>query len=218
MWEIIEKNGGEHFIKELQHIKDWMLKDGKFQHAAYHLETLRLNLDGAKAHADTIANQCIRAENSLTEILTSVSFLVKYPLVTIHDIDVQKYRHNQAARFEHLVIHLKNILGGYFERKLPRDEYMDNRSIILYNENKDEYLSLTPFIIDKNAFEKKEGELTDPYFYNNVVFANGDKVYVFLNLKTPSGGQEAELIISKDQPRLKIVHEQIEAFQKLLNL
>ncbi len=214
IWKIINLNGGNYFISELSKINEWIEKQGTFQEATFFLEALRLNIEKGQINPQEIVEYCIRAEESLTEILCKLCFLAKYSIVTIQSIDVLKYRHAQEASFEHVIVILRNLLGGYHERKLKRPKFMDNRSIVLYNHSTKEFLSLTPFIINKNAFEKSEGVLVDLYFYE---YLNPDReTYVFQNVQKPTG-YDSKLYIQKNTPGLGIIFEQMEALQSLLN-
>ncbi|HMR44167.1 MAG TPA: hypothetical protein PKC40_10050, partial [Saprospiraceae bacterium] len=90
-------------------------------------------------------------------ILKEFAFLVKYKLMTIKNIEIVKIRH-QNPRFRHNQVLLNRALTvagtGIAEVGVEFDNFADNQSV-LFLKTKDnqieDYLSLSPFLLDENA-------------------------------------------------------------------
>ena len=114
-----------------------LYREGSFQNASFFLEILRVNLFKETIDSEEVLELCVRAEESLANILSSMGFLAKYALVAIQNIDVLKYRHSPKALFKHLAVILRDLLGGLEVTPLEFEErFMDNRSIVLFRRRK----------------------------------------------------------------------------------
>ena len=88
---------------------------------------------------------------------------------------------------------------------------MDNQSVLLFNETNKTYLNLSPFIIDANAFEAKEGVATI-YFVSH--FEPGENAYCFKWIYDPE--ETEEWIQARENTKYDIVKKQFDAFKQLL--
>jgi hypothetical protein len=125
------------------------------------LESKIKNQDHYQAYflnpADALAF-CLETENSLGVVLLVFGFWVKYSLTSIKDIGVLKDRHKEPPSFLHQLVALDYGTGnnrGNDKQYLNRTP-LDTASVILhqYNDWKSGGLSLSPFVIDKNALDK----------------------------------------------------------------
>jgi hypothetical protein len=102
---------------------------------------------------EEIEKRCVEYEEKLTEILIAISFYVKYRLVSIRDIHVDKNRMNSEASFHHVSDLLNSSDSDFKSKELISDTYTDSRSVLLLKNLKsiNEYLNLSPLIIDTNS-------------------------------------------------------------------
>lgn len=174
-----------YFIDELHKIKFAQDRSPDFFKAYAFLNKLLQELEDSGIQPDQIEPLCLETEQNLGLVLKELSFLVKYKLATIKNIEIIKKRH-EKARFRHNQIMLNRALTvastGIAEIGVEFDNFTDNKCVLFLKTRDNEvldYLNLTPFIIDENAlnndyssklylFNHQEG---DNYFYkflNNV--------------------------------------------------
>jgi len=98
---------------------------------------------------EEIEKKCVELNGRLTEILKSVTFIVKYRLVTIREIKVRKLKY-QNARFEHVIDILNSSDSDFRATELTNEVYTDSNSVLFMKDirNPTEFLNLSPFIID----------------------------------------------------------------------
>lgn len=167
----LRESGIEPFVEELRGLGDMLEKGGELYDACLFLESLREQLVHGQASikGQEAVRLCADAEYALAELLCRLAFLVKYQMVTVRDIIVFNPRHLNTRYFHKigkLNAHTDDLL--YFFRKPKQyDTILESDSVLLLKnpENIHDYLSLTPFFIDRNAFRDKSAELTDLYTY-----------------------------------------------------
>ncbi|MEZ5043468.1 MAG: CHAT domain-containing protein [Saprospiraceae bacterium] len=209
--EIIQLNKGQYFMEELQQLKKMFYEEGSFQNAMFFQEVLRAKLNVQSVSPDEVTELCIRAEESLAEILSRMGFITRYALVAIQDINVLKFRHNLKARFQHVAVVLRDLLGGLETTELELGKFMDNRSIVLLNEENMKYLNLSPFIIDANAFEKNT-DISKIYFVSH--YDKTADSYCFKYIYKP---EDEESFIHVSAEKYPIVKIQFDALKQLLD-
>lgn len=203
-----------YFVPELEALKELPYQNEGFMAANFFLKTLQQRIyRGAIVEQET-GTLCQRAEESLAEVLKHLGFLAEYTLASISNIDIEKYRHLRVPTFRHNIVRLIDLLGGLDQTNLVLKRFTDNRSILLIKESGSEAslreLNLSPFIIDKNAFEEdaEEVEVTNIYFFSHY---NREKdAYYFYRVYNP---EESPLLISS--LHFPVVKEQLDAFVQL---
>lgn len=155
--EIFDRSQVSYFIEEFSRLKIHSDHNPGLHEAHRFMSNLREELPANKIPADQLEEQCLLAEEHLGVLLKEVAFLVKHKLVTIKNIEIVKSRH-ELARFRHRQITLNRALTvastGVAEVGVDFDNYADNKSVIFLKADQHEindYLNLTPFIIDENA-------------------------------------------------------------------
>ncbi len=209
--EIIKVNEGRFFIEALEDFQEVLYQEGELQNAGFFLEVLKVKLHKESVAPADIPDLCRRAEESLADLLAGMGFLAQYALVSVQSIDVLKYRHLPDAKFNHIAVELRDLLGGLEVTDIEMQRFMDNQSVLLLNEMNDTYLNISPFIIDANAFEAKEGVATI-YFVSH--FEQSDDSYCFKWIYDPEA--EEEWIQVGAQTKYDIVKKQFDAFKQLL--
>ena len=99
---------------------------------------------------EEIQIRCYEYQERLTEILSDLAFLIKYPLVTVTDIKVLKTK-RRTAKFSHEMKILNSASSDFTGKEKDYDKFSDNHSVILLKTLKtapDSYLNLSPLIID----------------------------------------------------------------------
>lgn len=101
---------------------------------------------------EDIEKRCVEYEDKLAFILEKLSFLVKYKLVSVREIKVVKPK-NKEASFMHSVDILNSSDSGFKIQEIDENIYTETQSVLLMKSIKsiDEYLNLSPLIIDTNC-------------------------------------------------------------------
>lgn len=207
------------FIKELDQLKDSYQQGSAFFMACHYLAALKRRLNSDELAPHEIPEACRQGEASLAAIFKELGFLANYTLAAVRMIDVVKFRHNPTATFRHSLVRLVKLMGGLEEKSEDLDEYMDNRSVLLLrkpgkkNETPDpsekKYLNLSPFVIDENAFDEKNSDVSKVYFFH--YFDKALDKYVFRHAYKPD---DMPLIVSNE--KYNLVKMQFEAFRELM--
>jgi hypothetical protein len=101
---------------------------------------------------EDIERRCVEYEEKLTFILERISFICKYKLVSVREIKVIHPK-NQDARFNHIIDVLSSSDSGFKAQELEEAKYAESNSVLLMKTLKtfDEYLNLSPLVIDTNS-------------------------------------------------------------------
>ena len=107
----------------------------------------QINLDERE-----IEKRCVEYEEKLTMILERIAFFAKYRLVSVRDIKVIKPRIH-AARFHHIIDLLNSSDSDFKGKEIDEAKFSDSQSVLLMKSIKsfDDYLNLSPLIIDTNS-------------------------------------------------------------------
>lgn len=184
MEEILSHPGASLFVEEMTALKDSLAEGDELAEAYLFLEAKKEQLvEGRGDLLQTeIGEVCLEAEYALSVILSRFAFLIRYPMVTIREIQLQKPRHHEPE-YQHFLGKLhaymeSSIVVSSTPRTYPR--YLDNRSVILLRDLDDPqpFLNLTPFLIDRNAF----GETRD----------NAGSLFSFAYAAVPPDGEQEE--------------------------
>ena len=98
---------------------------------------------------EEIQKRCVEYEDKLMQVLSSIAFIIKYKLVTIREIKVQKMKH-QGAKFSHVMDLLNSSDSDFKATELLHDQFSDSHSVLLMKDTKTptEFLNLSPLVID----------------------------------------------------------------------
>jgi hypothetical protein len=159
------------FIEELADLQEALSEKKEFYNAYMYLESLRSRLlspDSANLAAE-VPQLCADAEYCLSIVIGKIAFLINYQMLTIRDILIQKMPHDEPT-FNHIMGNLKaqdNDFLSLFKEPKSYDIYVDSRAVILVRDLRDvsNYLNLSPFIVDKNAFGDARATSTDLFMY-----------------------------------------------------
>ncbi len=129
---------------------------------------------------DALEELCNQVEFCLSTLLKKLAFLAKYQLVTVKDIGIYSPK-RETPSFAHYLGYLNApdaALLSQSHRSLKK--YTNSHSVLLVKSgDMQEFLNLSPFIVDKNAFEK-ESE-SPPNIYVLAWEQGGGFTYTFVN-------------------------------------
>jgi hypothetical protein len=101
---------------------------------------------------EEIEKRCVEYEEKLSLILEKLAFICKYKLVSVREIKVIHPK-NQEAKFNHLIDVLNSSDSGFKAQELEETRFAESSSVLLMKSLKtfDEYLNLSPLVIDTNS-------------------------------------------------------------------
>jgi hypothetical protein len=107
----------------------------------------QINLDERE-----IEMRCVEYEEKLTMILERIAFFANYRLVSVRDIKVIKPRIHEA-KFHHVIDLLNSSDSDFKGQEIDETTFSDSHSVLLMKSIKsfDDYLNLSPLIIDTNS-------------------------------------------------------------------
>jgi predicted XRE-type DNA-binding protein len=99
---------------------------------------------------EEIEVRCNEYLDELASLLTSIAFLIKYPLITITEIELIKPK-NEEVHYMHNMLILNSASSSFIGKNELHHEYVDTHSVILVKSLKNlthDFLNLSPLIID----------------------------------------------------------------------
>ncbi len=207
--KVFDQNEISYFVAELADLSNLFEQDNQFAQSLATLNGLRLIVNQNTAlNADQLVYHCEHGEESLTYLYSKLGFMARYRLATIKSIEVQKYRHKREPGYDHSAVVLHNLLGGFAVTHVKINRPLDNLSVLLLNEENWEYLNLSPFVLDENAFFDKTdvGKILFYEYYDKAA-----DVWSFRSVKSPN---DPPLQVSKQ--KYPLVKEQFDAFAQLV--
>ncbi len=138
-WFLTEMN--EQFDKKLFAALDfWVPERNEIGH-------YQINLDDRE-----IEKRCVEYVEKLSMILQRIAFFAKYRLVSVRDIKVIKPRIHEA-KFHHIIDLLNSSDSDFRGQEIDEATFSDSQSVLLMKSIKsfDDYLNLSPLIIDTNS-------------------------------------------------------------------
>ena len=210
-----------YFVQELGALADWFQEKAEFAAACDYLFFVRRQVNAGLIGNTDIPEMCRRAEHSLSVFLADLGFLAKYTLASVKDIDIRKYRHQKQATYNHALVKLMRVMGKLEVNQYVLDKFLDNRAVMLvkdegmrFDKNTRQFrgqelsfLSLSPFVIDENAFIENT-DISKLYFFEYLDAANGR--YYFKYVKKPD---EDTLLEVKAASKFDAVKEQFDVFR-----
>jgi hypothetical protein len=113
---------------------------------------------------------CYETEKQLGIFLQHLCFLCLYSLASVRNIFVHKARYLERPRFKHKVVELTFRIGiSAQERKRELEDFLEDSSVLLKREEirstRVDFLNLSPFVLDENAFNLKAGNNQSKIFF-----------------------------------------------------
>lgn len=228
-----DNNGVTYFVEELERLRDFSKEGQQFASACSFLAFIRKQTRTENIAEQEIFDACIEAEINLCYFFEKLGFLHRYTLTSIQQIDILKYRHDKAARFNHQVIKLMDVetMQHHF---YVMPVFLDNNGVVLIKQGlqKDEkkkkhftaesldFLNLSPFVVDPNAFKRntESSKLARSYLCFFQQYRKSERAYFYKNVKLLEEDifkvyEEGD---EKDQEKSEAVRLQFDAFRKLI--
>ncbi len=144
---------------------------------------------------EEIEKRCTEYEEKLTDILKHIAFLAKYKLVSVRNIRVVKNRMHDAE-FHHVIDLLNSSDSDFKAKEINEGKFVESNAILIMRSIKsiDEYMNLSPFVIDthseildtKEKFDIKKDIFLYTKFRNDQIMYVGTEVTEKVNLKSLS--------------------------------
>ncbi|MBK7871614.1 MAG: hypothetical protein IPJ74_13545 [Saprospiraceae bacterium] len=209
--DIFDQNKIPYFIQELSEVSKVFNEQSDFYNACFFMETLKRRFaQRVQIEQQEAAQLCVVAEEKLALILKQASFMALYKMSSIKDIDVLKYRHSNKITYRHQVVELVQRLGGLGDKEKKKEYLLDRSSVVMYRQDREnEFLNLSPFVIDENAFVKS-ATVSNLFFFER--YEKAADVYCFKQIHKPD---KMKLMIG-NQENFAIIKEQFGALADLL--
>jgi len=187
------------FVEEQLILKDMLLPGYAFAEACNFL--LKLHKDSIGQQIKTnLSRLGRRAEQHLCNFFKELGFLHRYVLTSITQIDIMKYRHLPItmAQYKHKVIKLMRPENSKYEDvQYFMPTFLDNWTVVLIKNKKErirnaslkeidieglDFLNLSPFMIDRLAYEENR-DISSLMFFNH--YWDLDDIYEFIDASFP---------------------------------
>ena len=181
LYRILHAHQVDLFLDELVPLFEDLGQEGEAYQVIRFLEQVKNNLLGNHAvPEEDLEALCNEVEFCLASLLKQLAFLAKYRLVTVKDIAIFNPKREKPA-FAHFLGYLNASDEGLLtQRNKSLPQYVNSHSVLLVKtRDMDEFLNLSPFVIDKNAFEK-EGD-SPPNIYMLSCRKGDQYSYTFVN-------------------------------------
>jgi hypothetical protein len=207
---VLADNSIECFVAELSSLTEKYAENAEFRESIAYLEQARTKI--AEKTIDTTAakEMCVIAEQKLAEFFKHLGFLSNYTLASVKSIDVLNYRHFKTPKFKHHLVKLELRLGGLAENQEIVDQLLDCNSVLIMRlGDQKQFLNLSPFVIDENAFDAK-ASIAKLYFFDR--YDKTANTYAFRHVYKPT---DAPLLVQQ-QKHFQILKAQFDAFSQSL--
>ena len=195
------EDGYAPFIEEQEMLRDLFELDEDYREACNYLSTIRYrtinnSIDPARELATSY-----KTEDQLCIFVKPLGFIHRYHLTSIQNIDIMKFRHIDkfSAEYKHRIIRCMQALGKDEYNYYYSKSFLDNWGVLLlkadmklidrkrkrYEITVRDYLNLSPFVIDKNSFDKKATLSYIMFFRGFENDGTGDYNIWFQQVKNP---------------------------------
>lgn len=175
--ELISREQQRPFADEFESILTALQTENDFYQSYLYLQAKReLYFSGGFSRFEpAIKSVCLETEFHLSVFLKYLAFLIKYQMVSCRKVNISNVRHI-TTEYEHFISKLHANQDGINISKDPlmfKETILDSRSVLLLKDaiGTRQFLNLSPFIIDKNAFFDRNA-------YGNIK-DNSTNVYVY---------------------------------------
>jgi len=211
---ILEENGIPAYVREFAEMH--LEQNTDFQNAVMALELKKERLAGQHSFSEAeLVEECIVAEEKLTEVLQHLSFLAGYSLVSVRNIDVLRNRQIRTPNYLHRLVRLvQHFSEDPTEEMELLENFLDNASVLMMKKSagadKTRFLNLTPFVIDENAYVEKAEDHKLLYFQR---YEPQRPAYFFKHIYKP----EDPFLIAEEETHLEQLLYQFDVFWQLLS-
>ncbi len=205
---VFDQNEIQYFVQELADLRNLIQYDELFAESLQFLNGMRLQVRQYAPDPSALAYLSQRGEECLAYLYSKLGFMARYRLATIQGIEVEKYRHRREPGFVHATAMLHDLQGGFALTPIRLTKPLDNRSILLVNEETWDYLNLSPFVIDENAFHPRT-DVCKLFFFSHYLKAADICCYKYVN-------KPDDPLLEVSASQLSLVKDQMDAFTELI--
>lgn len=230
VYDFFETHSIPVFVQEMEELIDQYQLNSPFYNACQAVELIKGRVDNRSIReslSDQVTANCLTAEQNVTIILQHLSFLSNYLLLSVRNIDVLRNRQHIATKYLHKIVRLEiNMYNQGADPTLSLanlEEYLHNYSVLIHPKGGDvkykDFLNLTPFIFDENAFIPKsptrKGSLKLYYF--DKIDGNKDAIQYKLafNFNDPGIRVGKKALDRQKMPLMQLI-KQFDAFSRIL--
>ena len=162
---------------------------------------------------EDIEKRCVEYEDKLTSILQKIAFITKYKLISVREIKVIKTK-NHDPSFHHVIDILNSSDSDFKGKELDESKFTESQSVLLMKSIKsiDEYLNLSPLIIDTNSevldhkdkFDIKKDIFMYTKYRSGHIMYIGTEVTEKCDLRTLSN---YDILVSQYEEMVKVITE-----------
>lgn len=150
-----KKAGYAYVASEVENLVDSAESWQAVRTSASYFENLKLRIDRNEIDAMEALRISFTAEKQLAHFLRPLSFLAHYSLSSVKDIFFLKYPLRPTPIYRHIAVPLTVDVVDLEEDPSQLSRPWETASVLLLaKENPDQFLNLSPFIIDQNAYDK----------------------------------------------------------------
>ncbi len=219
----------KNFLDEQEIFKDLFLFDDHFMEACNYLVNLRVRTMKGEIDEARIITTSLEAEKQLCVFVKSLGFIHRYQLTSVQNIDILKFRHTSKVntKYKHRIIRCMQAIGKDEWNYYYMTTFLDNWGVILlkcevkvidgrrkqFEVNVKDFLNLSPFVIDRNAFIDR-ADLAYIMFFKG----ENDKALSFKRVKNPLSLRDAIEIkkVQKEEDRFDAIRIQFNAFKEFI--
>ncbi len=153
---LAQRNGIQLYLETLNTYTEGWTGKTELAKVQAHFQLMKTALEG-DIPSHLIESYCIVSEQQLALVLTEWSFLIHYKMAVIKNIEVQQLKNMPPTTFKHVMVDLDNNYSdvGNKDRHHALDKPTDMESVLLYQEQLNDSLNLSPFILDENALTRE---------------------------------------------------------------
>ncbi|WP_154657175.1 caspase family protein [Hugenholtzia roseola] len=193
------------FIPELEKWHDKLVGNQDLAHITQDFLSLYekpLDQILAEKESDYWAALCGQTEQALSRLLQSLAFLTAYELVSVKNILIVKLK-NEKPDFLHFLSKVSSESTNLGQiSQLPSLFYTDSHSVLLVKDSKriePTFLNLSPFIVDKNAYNTKS--IPSIFIYEK---QENDQAFLYRSL---SNRNEASFALASQAGNAKLLKQ-----------
>ena len=215
------------FVEKQEILSDLYNLDEEFMESCDYLTSLRVMTVNDMLDENQVESVSAEVEANMCRFMKPLGFIHKYNLCSIQKIDIMKFKHIQREKAEYLhkIVKCMQVTTDEQYNYYYMPSYVDNWSVMLikfkvdqiinrekriYRVTPEDYLNLSPFVIDKNAFVDK-ANLSYIMFFKEMDAKTNAISYQWV--KRPMTAEDSFPV--EDEQMNQIIRLQLDAFAKL---
>ncbi len=206
--DIFDQHQLTPFVSEMEGFFAELRAKGEIFEACMYLHDLAVK---GKWEEEEAIEVCEEAETKLAYLQVGMAYLARYHMHTIKDIDILNPRH-APPRFKHEIGELNTYTIRRDSTQI-REEFSDSQSVMLTDPERNTSMSLSPFIVDKNAFIKKP--IPNIFLYTHA--EDGVPYYVNVKHSLYKTMEEPSDQIHVEMEGLEVLEDQWEVYRRKMS-